>query len=80
MKSIAPMWQKLRHVQRPNMFTHSATDTEQPTLGQTLAKQVAGGVGSWPFIGAQALLMVCWVLFNTLEASRVIHFDQYPFV
>jgi len=24
--------------------------------------------------------MVCWVLFNTLEASRVIHFDQYPFV
>jgi len=39
LKSIAPMWNRLRHLQRPGMFTHSATDAEQPTLGQTLAKE-----------------------------------------
>jgi uncharacterized membrane protein len=78
LKSVAPLWEKLQHLQRPCMFMHSATDTDRPTLGQYLAEQVAGGVGSWLFIGVQALLMLAWIGFNALALTGVWHFDPYP--
>jgi uncharacterized membrane protein len=80
LKSVAPLWEKLQHLQRPHMFMHSATDTERPTLGQHLAEQVAGGVGSWVFIGVQALLMLAWIVFNALALTGVWHFDPYPYI
>jgi uncharacterized membrane protein len=79
-KSIAPIWQNLRHLPRPKMFMRSSTDTQEITNGQHLAEQVAGGVGSWRFIGAQALIMVVWVLINALAITRIVHFDPFPFI
>jgi uncharacterized membrane protein len=80
LKSITPIWQDLRHLPRPKMFMRSATDTSGVSNGQHLAEQVAGGVGSWAFIGSQALLMVAWVLINALAITRIIHFDPFPFI
>ena len=57
-KSLAPIWQELRHLPRPKMFMRSSSDTENVTTGQHLAEQVAGGVGSWGFIGARAMILV----------------------
>ena len=79
-KSIAPIWQNLRHLPRPKMFMRSPSDTEGVTTGQHLAEQVAGGVGSWAFIGGQALLMLTWVLINALAITRIVHFDPFPFI
>ena len=79
-KSIAPIWQNLRHLPRPKMFMRSPSDTEGVTTGQHLAEQVAGGVGSWGFIGGQALIMLTWVLLNALAITRLIHFDPFPFI
>jgi uncharacterized membrane protein len=79
-KSIAPIWQNLRHLPRPKMFMRSSSDTEGVTTGQRLAEQVAGGVGSWGFIGTQALIMLAWVLINALAITRIIHFDPFPFI
>jgi uncharacterized membrane protein len=80
LKSIAPLWERLQHLQRPRMFMHSTTDTDQPTLGQHLAEQVAGAVGSWFFIGVQALVMVAWITFNALVLTGRWHFDPYPYI
>ena len=80
LKSITPIWQNLRHLPRPKMFMRSATDTSGVSSGQHLAEQVAGGVGSWGFIAAQAAIIGAWIVFNTLVITQAIHFDQYPFV
>jgi uncharacterized membrane protein len=80
LKAIAPIWQDLQHLPRPKMFTRSATDTQSVTTGQHLAEQVAGGVGSWTFIGTQALIMIAWVVLNTLAITRIVHFDPFPFI
>jgi uncharacterized membrane protein len=79
-KSIAPIWQNLRHLPRPKMFMRSPSDTEGVTTGQHLAEQVAGSVGSWGFIGTQALIMLAWVLINALAITRIVHFDPFPFI
>lgn len=71
-KSIAPIWQNLRHLPRPKMFMRSSSDTEGVTTGQRLAEQVAGGVGSWGFIGTQALIMLAWVLINALAMMKAL--------
>jgi uncharacterized membrane protein len=71
-KSIAPIWQNLRHLPRPKMFMRSPSDTEGVTTGQHLAEQVAGGVGSWGFIGSQALLMLTWVLISALALVKTL--------
>ena len=80
LKSVAPIWQNLRHLPRPKMFMRSPSDTEGVTTGQHLAEQVAGGVGSWGFIGSQALIMLAWVLINALAITRIVHFDPFPFI
>jgi hypothetical protein len=45
-KTLAPIWQNLRHLPRPKMFMRSPTDTTGAATGQHLAEQVAGGGGS----------------------------------
>jgi uncharacterized membrane protein len=79
-RTLAPIWQNLRHLPRPKMFMRSPSDTEGVTSGQHLAEQVAGGVGSWGFIGTQALIMLTWILINALAITRIVHFDPFPFI
>lgn len=83
MKYVAALERRLHHLARPHMFRATGTDTaaaDGVSAGQQIAERVAGGVGSWAFIGAQAALMALWVLVNTLTFTGALHFDQYPFV
>ncbi len=80
MKYVAALEQRLRHLRRPRMFVAHPKSKEDLPSGQRVAEQVAGSIGSWVFIGAQAVAMMIWVLINSLTFTRVLHFDQYPFV
>ena len=81
MRSIAPMWDRLRHLQRPHLFTvpgHAPTTSDQPTVGQRLAERVAAFVGSWWFLGGQAFFLFLWLIYNTLQITS--HFDPPPYI
>jgi uncharacterized membrane protein len=49
------------------------------TPGQSLADKVARFGGSWSFIVSFVLILLVWILFNTLS-SREFVFDSYPFI
>lgn len=52
---------------------------EQLTFGQKLADVVASGMGSWPFIIAQTVVIILWIIANIWLLSR--HpFDPFPFI
>lgn len=81
MKSIAPIWDRLRHVRRPQLFTahsHAGANGEQVTAGQRLAERVAAFVGSWWFLGGQACFLFLWLIYNTLQITA--HFDPPPYI
>ena len=48
------------------------------TLGERLSDQLAALGGSWTFIGAFAVVMAAWVLWNTLATAKPP--DPYPFI
>lgn len=80
-KSIAPIWGRLQHLHRPQLFTAhgQAAESGQPvTACQRLAEQVAAFVGSWWFLGGQAGFLVLWLIYNTLQFT--IHFDAPPYI
>ncbi len=47
--------------------------------GQTISDKVASFGGSWYFIIMFSLLLLVWVLFNTLTPKKL-EFDPYPFI
>lgn len=49
------------------------------TRGQTISDKVARFGGSWQFINTFAIVLICWVLFNSLSPHRD-EFDPYPFI
>lgn len=51
---------------------------DHPTLGQRVADRVAAVVGSWRFIIAQSVLLLIWIILNTIGWMR--HWDPYPFI
>jgi len=67
----------LRHVAEHGTV---ARDLSQPEsdLGARVADRVAAFGGSWSFIGLFALVLVGWVLLNTVILVTAI--DPYPFV
>jgi uncharacterized membrane protein len=81
LKSVAPIWSRLRHLHRPALFRvhgKSGVETDQPTVGQQLAEKVAAGVGSWTFLSIQASFLVLWLIYNALQFTR--HFDPPPYI
>ena len=51
------------------------------TLGQRLADRVAAFGGSWTFIIIFAVILLSWVLLNTvILARRSASFDPYPYI
>jgi uncharacterized membrane protein len=49
------------------------------TLGQRLSDKLAGGAGSWGFIIGFGVVILLWIIINTvLLIFR--HFDPYPFI
>ncbi|MEI6232676.1 MAG: DUF1003 domain-containing protein [Planctomycetota bacterium] len=52
---------------------------EKSTIGQMIADRFASTMGSWNFIIIQSLLLITWVLYNSL-APESMRFDTYPFI
>jgi uncharacterized membrane protein len=83
LKWIAPISERLRHLQRPRMFsvrTRQEPDADRPSTGQLMAERVAGLVGSWAFLGVQAGFLLLWLIFNTVALTHAIHFDPFPYI
>lgn len=56
---------------------------DERTVGERIADALAAGVGSWPFIIIQSILLVLWVVANTILIGDWIRgkpFDPYPFI
>ena len=51
---------------------------ETMSFGQKLADKLALGMGSWPFIIAQSILVVLWIGLNFV--GFIYHWDVYPFI
>jgi len=57
------------------------------SLGQRVADRVASGVGSWPFIIIQSVLLFVWMVVNVYLVAMEMHrpgylraWDPYPFI
>lgn len=50
------------------------------TFGQRVADGFAALMGSWTFIIVQTCILIFWVTFNLLQATKIIHWDEYPFI
>jgi len=54
-------------------------DTEaQMSFGERVADAVAAGMGSWPFIIIQSILLAIWIVLNV--TAWVQQWDPYPFI
>jgi uncharacterized membrane protein len=81
LKSVAPLWSRLRHLHRPQLFLvhpRIPDNSEHVSVGQRLAERVAAFVGSWWFLGGQAFFLFLWLVYNTLQFTR--HFDAPPYI
>ena len=51
---------------------------ETLTFGQMLADKLALAIGSWPFIIAQSIIILIWIILNVI--GFIYHWDPYPFI
>ena len=66
-------------LQRPLVPKVIETTTEEHvTLGQWLADRVTNRIGSWPFIIVQSVILLIWIVVNTIAWRE--HWDPYPFI
>jgi uncharacterized membrane protein len=56
----------------------SPNENRTLTFGQRVADQVAAGMGSWPFIIIQSLILMVWIILNV--TAYVKKWDPYPFI
>ena len=52
---------------------------EKQTLGQVIADTFAMVMGSWTFIIVQSILLLVWVVYNSVAPEKY-RFDTYPFI
>jgi uncharacterized membrane protein len=52
--------------------------SEHFTPGQRLADAVTDRLGSWPFIVIQSLVLLAWIVVNSIAWRQ--HWDPYPFI
>jgi uncharacterized membrane protein len=80
-KSYAERIQRLVNEFQSNIHEHLDEDYVKSTnWSDRLADNVASFVGSWKFINIFITFLVAWVILNTLAFSKVIHFDEPPFI
>ncbi|MBP1988788.1 DUF1003 domain-containing protein [Paenibacillus eucommiae] len=73
--------QQLVHHFQSNIHDHLDEDYIKSTKwSDKLADNVAQFVGSWRFINIFILFLAAWVILNTLAFTKVIHFDEPPFI
>jgi uncharacterized membrane protein len=75
-----------RVIERLNQRLHISRNTQQEfeeslTLGQRVADQIAVFGGSWTFIIIFLLLLLSWIVLNTIVLTHVGKpFDPYPYI
>ncbi|NRF95679.1 DUF1003 domain-containing protein [Paenibacillus frigoriresistens] len=81
LKDYAGRIQQLVENFQSNIHEHLNEDYEKSTKwSDKLADSVAEFVGSWKFINIFVVFLVAWVILNTLAITKVIHFDEPPFI
>lgn len=58
----------------------NAQDQRETTRSDRLADKVAFFAGSWKFIIIFTLFLTFWMVWNTLNVTKVLHFDEPPFI
>jgi len=51
---------------------------ETRSYGARMADMIAGGMGSWPFIIGQTVIIILWIILNLV--AYIQHWDPYPFI
>jgi len=64
--------------QTSNSKTWHEKHSETMTFSQMLADKLALGMGSWPFIVAQSIIILIWIILNII--GFIYHWDPYPFI
>lgn len=62
------------------MASRNVNEVEEKrmTLGQRVADKVADTIGSWPFIIVQTIILIIWIILNSL--AWIYRWDPYPFI
>ena len=69
---------KFRHEHAPILNVNEVVDNKL-TVGQKVADGVAATMGSWRFIIIQSIILLCWIILNTLLPDKF-SWDKYPFI
>lgn len=69
---------KFKHEKHPAVININEVADEKLTIGQKIADAVASGMGSWPFIISQTIILAIWIILNLV--AWVHHWDPYPFI
>jgi len=71
---------ELRKVRRDARLAMAGKAREKTSLtfGQRIADRVAAGMGSWPFIIIQSVILMIWIVLNV--TAWVAKWDPYPFI
>ena len=73
------MLQQLRDARRGQRRPELAKSDEPPlTRGQMIADWFVAGLGSWPFIIGQSIVLAFWIVLNVTAVIR--RWDPYPFI
>ena len=68
---------KFKHEHPPVIDVNEVAD-ERMTIGQRVADKVASTVGSWRFIIIMSILLLAWLILNSV--AWIFHWDSYPFI
>jgi uncharacterized membrane protein len=80
-KSYATRIQSFVDEFQSNIHEHLNDDYVKSTKWpDKLADNVASFVGSWKFINIFITFLAAWVILNLLSFTKVIHFDEPPFI
>jgi len=63
-----------KHKHPVNLLFH-----DEATLGERVADRASSGIGSWWFLIIQSLVIVAWVIINSIEFFTH-KWDLYPFI
>lgn len=69
---------KFTHEQHTPVNVNALVD-EQLTVGQKVADVVAANMGSWRFIIIQSIILILWIILNSIQLLFRA-FDPYPFI
>jgi len=64
----------VKHKHPVNQLFH-----DEATVGERVADKASAGIGSWWFLGIQSVLIVAWVIVNSVEFFTH-RWDIYPFI